>query len=120
MADERNEEQFNQTEGKAEQQPTDQQRAPNEFGQQPSQPEMMSGEGKFGGQSSSGDAEADTDILQADRTTTGGSTSDSAGEGFIGSQGSDASAEDDSDVETGQASRLQDDDADIEGSSGAA
>ena len=106
MAEDRNEEQFNQ-------QPTDQKNA--EPGQLQT-PETLSGEGKFGGQSSSGDT--DTDTLQPDRTT--GAPTGSTGKGFIGSKSGDATTDDDSDIETGHASRAQDNDSDVEGSSGAA
>jgi len=127
MAEERDENEFNETEGKAGQQPTGQSQQ-SEFGQQRGQPgeiqppETMSGEGKFGGQTSTGDT--DTDTLQPDRTAGNEASNNSGDQGFIGSQsgnaGTDATTEDDSDIETGQGSRLQDNDSDIEGSSGAA
>ena len=126
MAEERNEEQFNPTDGKGNHEPMDQQRQPNEFGQQPSQPgdlqppETMTDDSKVGDQTSSEDTETDTDILQADRTTGTQSSGNSTGEGFIGSPSGDATTGEDSDIETGHPSRLQDNDSDIEGSSGAA
>ena len=123
MAEERDEHQFDETEGKAGQQPTGQQ------GQRPG---------------------IDSETLTSDQGASTGSDPDAEksqgqGEGFVGSQGSESgdylqeggtasnttggsgfadqgqgAQDDDSDTETGQPSRSQTSDSDTEGSSGAA
>jgi len=91
MAEERDDEQTNETQGASGQQPTGQQGQPSEFGQQQgqqggdfaSQPTMTGGQdsstqgsqGNFGGQSSSGQAQgggAGSDIMTNDEGASGG------------------------------------------------
>ena len=118
MADERNEDQFGETEGKNStqqpagqqgQQPIAQQGQPNEAAKQGEQTDglgsdpTMSGQGPspdLGGQSSSGQTQSDTDTLTDQSGGLGqGGTGGSRDEGFIGSKGTGA---DDSLLERGK------------------
>ena len=86
MADERDEDQFGENEGKAGQQPTGQQSQQDEAGKQQGQ----QGESGQQGQSSSGQAQpgGGSETMTGDRNSQGSGQGGSQGEGFVGSQGS--------------------------------
>jgi len=134
MADERNEEQFKGTQDKAGQQPTSEQNESKDFGQQ---------QGQQGGAQDTMSSRDNSDTVTSDRQSGAGGSDQPSGQGFVGSQGTDSSEylreggdssetsgksdfasqgqgaqNDDSDMETGQDSRAQRSDSDIEGSSG--